>query len=166
MNESPVIQLDAMTENEFEAFMALSMRDHIEGQLKAGFWKTDEAERNMAALRSQLLPQDLRTPGHFFFSIKDQKTGRQVGWLWYMALAQEEEKQYFVIDIQIQAAYRRQGYGSQAFLAMENKARESGVGKIVLQVFDHNTTARAMYDKLGYVARGDRMEKSLTGESE
>ena len=50
-------------------------------------------------------------------------------------------------------------------MAIEDKARESGISKIILHVFDHNTAAKAMYDKLGFVECGDGMEKVLKLES-
>jgi ribosomal protein S18 acetylase RimI-like enzyme len=68
-----------------------------------------------------------------------------------MVAEEEGKRQVFVLDIQIYEAYRRQGYGSQAFLAMEEKAKELGISTISLHVFKHNHSARAMYEKLGYL---------------
>jgi len=139
-----------MTEQEFEAFMVISMKDQAEGQVQAGEWKAEEAQGNIERLREQFLPDGLATAKHSFFTIEETNTGAKAGGLWYMVAEEEGKRQVFVVDIQIYEAYRRQGYGSQAFLAMEEKARDLGISTISLHVFKHNHAARGMYEKLGY----------------
>jgi ribosomal protein S18 acetylase RimI-like enzyme len=65
------------------------------------------------------------------------------------------------MDIQIYSEHRRRGYGSQAFMAMEDKVREMGIASIGLHVFKHNPSARAMYEKLGYTGTDEIMSKKL-----
>jgi RimJ/RimL family protein N-acetyltransferase len=156
-----MVQLIPMTEKVFEAFMALSMKDQAQGQVQAGVWRAEDAAGNMERLRSQFLPNGLTTPNHYFFTIEDTGTGTKVGALWYTVEDEEGKRQFFVMDIQIDNAYRRQGYGSQAFKAMEEQAREMGIGTIALHVFEHNRAARAMYEKLGYVGTGNMMSKEI-----
>jgi len=139
-----------MNEQEFEAFMVISMKDQAEGQVQAGEWKAEEAQGNIGKLREQFLPDGLDTADHSFFTIEAPGTGAKVGGLWYMLVEEEGKRQVFVLDIQIYETYRRHGYGSQAFLVMEEKAKELGISKISLHVFKHNGSARAMYEKLGY----------------
>jgi GNAT superfamily N-acetyltransferase len=157
-----MVQLVPMTAEEFEAFMEISMRDQSQGQVQAGAWRAEEADKNIQALRSQFLPAGVATPNHFFFTIQQADTGAQVGGLWYVVEEEEGRRQFFVMDIQIDQAHRRRGYGSQAFRAMEEKAREMGITTIALHVFKHNHTARAMYEKLGYAGTDTMMSKELT----
>jgi RimJ/RimL family protein N-acetyltransferase len=157
-----MVQLVPMTAEEFEAFMEISMRDQAQGQVQAGVWRPEEANKNMQMLRSQFLPAGLATPNHFFFTVQEADTGAQVGGLWYVVEEEEGKRQCFVVDIQIDDAHRRRGYGSQAFKAMENKAREMGITTISLHVFKHNHPARAMYEKLGYAGTDTMMSKELT----
>ena len=63
-----MVQLVPMTEEEFEAFMKISMRDQAQGQVQAGVWRPEEADKNIQMLRSQFLPAGLATPNHFFFT--------------------------------------------------------------------------------------------------
>lgn len=156
-----MVDLVPMTPEEFEAFMVVSMRDQAQGQVQAGAWRPEEADKNIEMLRSQFLPAGLATPNHFFFTVKEAGAGGSVGGLWYMLVEEEGRRQFFVLDIQIDPAYRRQGYGSQAFQAMEEKGHELGVGTIALHVFEHNHPARAMYEKLGYSGGGAMMAKQL-----
>jgi GNAT superfamily N-acetyltransferase len=139
----------------------ISMRDQAEGQVQAGAWPAEQAGKNIEMLRSQFLPAGLATPDHFFFTVKEAGSGATVGGLWYMLVEEEGKRQFFVLDIQIDPAHRRQGYGSAAFQAMEDKADEMGISTIALHVFQHNLPARAMYEKLGYSGAGTMMSKQL-----
>ena len=150
-----------MTEDQYEAFMQLSERDQMEGHIREGRWLPEEAEANMAQLKAQFLPQGLATPNHFFYAIVDGDSGEHVGGLWVALAAEGEARQLFVMDIQIDEAHRRRGYGTQAFLAMEEKAREMDVDIIALHVFKDNRPARAMYEKLGYAGAGGEMFKAV-----
>jgi len=156
-----MVRLVPMTEEEFEAFMKISMQDQARGQVQAGTWRAEDADNNIEMLRSQFLPDGLTTPDHFFYSIEAAGADARVGGLWYMVEEEEGKRQVFVVDIQIYDPYRRRGYGSQAFQAMEEKAREMGITTLSLHVFTHNHPARAMYEKLGYVGTETMMSKEI-----
>jgi GNAT superfamily N-acetyltransferase len=156
-----MVQLTPMTADVFEDFIKISMQDQVEGQVQAGEWRAEDAVRNIEMLRIQFLPDGLATPGHFFFDIKDPDTGAKVGGLWYIIQEEDGKRQFFVMDIQVYEGYKRRGYGSQAFLAMEKNAREMGITGIALHVFKHNTSAREMYEKLGYAGTGTMMSKEI-----
>jgi GNAT superfamily N-acetyltransferase len=156
-----MIELNPMTETEYEAFMELSMEDHIRGQIKAGYWTPEEAEGKMQQMADHVLPEGYGTPGHKFFTIHDPELNADVGGLWYWITEREGQRLVFVVDIQVYPDYRRKGYGSQAFLVMEDQVKELGIKIIALNVFAHNTSARAMYEKLGYVGEGENMMKQL-----
>jgi len=53
------------------------------------------------------------------------------------------------------------GFGSQAFRLMEDQAAEMGIHTIALNVFEHNHSARKMYQKLGYSGEGESMVKEI-----
>ena len=155
------MRLIPMTEKEFRDFIKLSMEDQAQGQVRAGAWRAEDATANIERLRTHLLPNGLTTPNHYFFVIADADTGTNVGALWYTVEEAEGKRQIFVMDIQNDVAYRRRGYGSQAFEAMETQAREMGANTIALHVFEHNHAARAMYEKLGYAGTGSMMSKKI-----
>jgi GNAT superfamily N-acetyltransferase len=157
-----MISLVPMNEDQYEAFMALSARDQMEGHVREGRWRAEEAEANMASLKEQFLPEGLATPNHVFLAIEEEDSGVQVGGLWYVLAEEDRARQVFVVDIQIFEAYRRRGYGTQTFHALEDNAREMGVTTIALHVFADNHPARAMYEKLGYAGTGTSMAKDLS----
>ena len=156
-----MIELVPMDEDQYSAFIKLSERDQIEGQVRVGRWRADEAEARMAELKAQFLPEDLATPDHFFWAVKDADSGEQVGGLWVALVEEAGQRAFFVFDIQVYEPYRRRSYGTQAFLAMEEKAREMDVSTIALHVFEDNLPARAMYHKLGYAGTGSQMAKAV-----
>ena len=146
-----MVQLNPMTEQEYEDFMVISMKDQADGHVQDGEWSAEQAQENIEKLRSEFLPNDLDTPNHFFFTIMESASGVKVGGLWYLMMEEAGKRQFLVLDIQIYDGYRRNGYGSQAFQMMEEKGKEMGVSIISLHVFRQNYSARAMYEKLGYV---------------
>lgn len=156
-----MIQLVPMNEDQYEAFMELSAPDQMQGHVREGRWRAEEAEANMARLIEQFLPEGLATPNHFFFAIEEEDSGTNTGGLWYMLAEEDGVRQFFVVDIQIYEAYRRRGYGEQAFKAMEDKAREMSVTTIALHLFADNHPARAMYQKLGYAGTDTAMAKDI-----
>lgn len=156
-----MLKLETMTEAEYSDFMEISIKDHIAKQIEAGFWPHDEAEAKMLAMRQQVIPQERDTPNHYFYSIKDSDQADTVGGFWF-AVMQKEGKQFIIVfDIQVYEAFRRKGYGSQAFSLMEDHARELGVGTIMLYVHPQNHAARAMYLKLGYQGSETELTKAI-----
>jgi ribosomal protein S18 acetylase RimI-like enzyme len=56
--------------------------------------------------------------------------------------------------------------GKQAMLALEKKAKDLGLARLVLNVFEDNTVAKALYTSLGYQVQSLYMCKSLSAEKE
>jgi ribosomal protein S18 acetylase RimI-like enzyme len=108
-----------------------------------------------------LLPDGLLTASQYLFSLRDEALGTPVGSLWFGRREEGGEPTAFVFRIVIFEAFRRQGYGTQAMLALEEKVRQVGLSTISLHVFGHNHTARAMYEKLGYATTNVMMRKML-----
>jgi ribosomal protein S18 acetylase RimI-like enzyme len=56
----------------------------------------------------------------------------------------------FIDELYIDAAYRRRGYGKQAVMFLEERAREMGVNAIHLEVDHGNDPAFELYRQIGY----------------
>ena len=155
-----MVTLKPMTEDEYQIFIEKSFRKFLREQ---GMEKTNKSQldQQLREKRQQMLPNGLQTPNHFFFSIIDDETQTKVGDLWFAVEEKEGEKYIFIYDIHIDKAFRRKGFGSQAFRAMEDKAKAMGIHKTTLHVFGHNTPAREMYKKLGYIETHVMMEKTI-----
>ena len=155
------MKLVPMNASEYESFMDMSMRLQAQDHVIAGHWKAEEADAKMIELKERFLPDGLYTPNHFFFSLIPDDEEEKVGSLWFAVMEQEGKRFLFVFDIIISPEYRRHGYATQAFLQMEEKAKEMNISMIVLNVAKHNPNARAMYEKLGYIGETEEMVKML-----
>ncbi len=155
-----MFEICKMTDAEFEEFVAISIEDHIRSQIRAGNWTEENAPGNMEQLLHQMLPDGMATPDHYFYSLR-LDDDKNVGGLWFMVQSDHVGHFIFVVDIQVSKAFRRRGYGTQAFRFLEDKARNMGIDRIYLNVFEHNVTARWMYEKLGYAGEGGLMAKVL-----
>ena len=153
-----------MNEDEFQMYLEYSIQDYAQENVKAGNWSEEEALEEATRQYQQLLPQGLQTPKNFLFMIADEELGKDVGILWFALRGQGGEQMAFVYDVRIFEEFRRRGYASQAFQLLEERAAELGASSIGLHVFGHNTAAREMYSKLGYLETNVQMVKQLAGD--
>lgn len=63
--------------------------------------------------------------------------------------------------VSVRAGHRGRGVGTQLIARAETWANEQGATAIELNVWSTNTSAKKLYDSLGYVTRSVRMERSL-----
>lgn len=159
---SSEIRLAPMTEEEFKRFLEREIADYAQENVKAGYWSESEALDKSREKHQSLLPDGLATPNHYLFHIQNTVTGDRVGVLWLFANVTAARPSGFIYDLLIEEEFRRRGYARQAMLAVEEKARELGLGSIGLHVFAHNPSAKALYDQLGYQVRSVNMIKDLS----
>ncbi|MGR3278311.1 GNAT family N-acetyltransferase [Acaryochloris marina NIES-2412] len=62
----------------------------------------------------------------------------------------EADKTYYICGIAVFSNYREQGIGSQLMKLAETHAVEKGFGKLSLIVFEENSGAKHLYNRLGY----------------
>ena len=140
-----------------EAAIAGYARDNV----ASGRWPEEGALARSRADFDASLPQGLQTPDNFLFEIRAAATGLTVGVIWFAVEEEHGLSAAFVYDVEVRPEYRRQGYATAAFRALEPLARDLGLTSIGLHVFGHNTGARALYGKLGYEVTGVNMQKRL-----
>lgn len=150
-----------MTEAEFEAFLAKSIASYAEEHVRAGNWDAEEALALSEKEFKDLLPDGLASKNNYLYTITDSELGAKVGILWVARQEHKPAPVAFVYNVEIDEAFRRRGYGAQTFAALEEKVRALGLNEIRLHVFGHNTPARALYEKLGFVTTNVLMSKKL-----
>jgi GNAT superfamily N-acetyltransferase len=137
------VELRGMTRDEFDEFFATLLHDYAEELHAAGMGReaADEQSRTQSA---QLIPDGIDSVGQEFFtaSVGDER----VGHIWLST----ERPMSFVYDVVVREDQRRKGYGAAIMNAGALWSREHGHFAIGLNVFAHNTGARALYDRLGY----------------
>jgi len=143
-------ELIPMTKTEYSRFLQLANQAYMADQIKAGNWSTDEAEQKMQQTIEKYLPNGFETPGHHFYNILVPDIPSPIGALWYWVREENDQPQIFIMEISIEAEYRRKGYGTQVFDILEQHAKDRDIHQIGLSVFPHNTPARNLYLKLGF----------------
>ena len=70
--------------------------------------------------------------------------------LWFAVQERAGQKIAYVYDVMIHPDHQRKGLGTQAFHALEDRARALGLSGIALHVFGHNEEAHDLYLRLGF----------------
>ena len=159
-----MVRLRPMTESEFETYLARLIPEYAQEHLQAGSLTPENALQESERQTRALLPDGVHTEDQYLYVIEDEADGTPVGVLWFARQDRGTGPHAFVYDVEIDPAFRRRGYGSQAFRLLENKVRELGLSAISLHVFGHNHAARAMYTQLGYDEKHVIMTKTLDDE--
>jgi RimJ/RimL family protein N-acetyltransferase len=156
-----MVELVPMSDPEFDAHIQGMLPEYAESHARTGHFRKDEALARAREEVSRLVPQGARTPGHHVYFIVPDGGRERVGVVWFRLDRESADPELFIYDLRIFEPYRRRGYARQALTALETKARELGVGRISLHVFGENFAARALYEKMGYIATNLRMSKSV-----
>lgn len=156
-----MVELRPMTDAEYAEFLALAVPDYANEHVESGDWSAEGAIERSAAEFDELLPNGPATLGHHLFTIYDPALQTSVGMLWFAVRDSSGKRVAFVYNLMVDEQYRRRGYASQAFLAMEDEVRALGLQAIRLHVFGHNHGAQALYAKLGYEVTNVMMQKTL-----
>jgi RimJ/RimL family protein N-acetyltransferase len=159
------IRLRPMTQEEFVPYERADAERYAENMARVGFWARDGALGRARESHKKLLPEGLKTPGHFFFVIEQVSEKQPIGALWMFADLESSPPSGFIYDVLIDEAHRRRGYGQEAMVALEDKAAELGLSILSLHVFEDNEAAKALYKKLGYEGSGAHISKELRGKS-
>ncbi len=156
-----MIRLDPMTEDEFRVFQDRDITSYASENVKAGYWTEQEALEKARQQYAKLLPNGVQTEGHHLFTIVETAAETKIGVLWLQVRKEGARSSGFIYSIELDENQRGKGYGRQAMLALEQKARDLGLKAIGLHVFAHNTTAHHLYEKMGYQTKSMNMIKEL-----
>jgi len=157
-----MIHLIPMQENELQAYLDKAIPNYAAQNIKAGYWSEKDGLEKSRETFERLLPDGVSTKDQYIYTVQDPETDQAVGIIWLNARTDTPNPIGFIYDIVIDEAVRRKGFGKQAMLAIEDKARELGLESIALHVFFHNTTAVGLYEKIGYKTRSLNMIKDLS----
>lgn len=155
-----MLTLKPMTEAELQSYLEPAITEYAYGHVTNGQWVQEEALEKARKEFQELLPEGVNTPNHYLFALVNESQ-QKVGILWFAMRENREQRTAFVYEVQIDEAFRRHGYGSEAFHDLENKVRALGGNRISLHVFGNNHAAQKMYKKLGYEMTNVLMAKTL-----
>jgi ribosomal protein S18 acetylase RimI-like enzyme len=161
--QRPAVALRPMTEAEFDAFKSFMYEDYAQAIARGMSVPVEETRERARQQLDELLADGLASSGHFLWKIvaqsPDAAEGPAVGDLWVHV--EPERPRAFIYFIGIDEAQRGKGYARSAMLALEDELRPKGVGSIGLNVFGDNTTARHLYESLGYQPTAINMRKEI-----
>jgi ribosomal protein S18 acetylase RimI-like enzyme len=158
----PVVSLRPMNASEFGPWIEHGTRVFAAEQAQATGMPFEVSLAKARAQLPELLPQGLATKGMWFLIVVDAE-GSDVGSLW-LGMDPDRTDTVFVWAVEIDEEYRRNGMGRAAMTSAEAFTREVGAAAISLHVFGSNTTARSLYESLGYEATSVQMIKRLPPE--
>ena len=149
-----------MTQAQFDAWLPGAIAGYAQEHVADGSWSAEEAEDKSRKEHEALLPMGLATPDQHLWNIVRAGDREPVGLLW-VQMRPAPKPHVFVYNIEIAPEHRRHGYGEAAMRQLEAEAGRMGAETIRLHVFGHNTAARPLYEKLGYVSTNLLMAKDL-----
>lgn len=155
------ITLNPMSEATYQEWLAFVVEDYANEKVKAGAWLPEEALERSRNDFQRLLPQGVNSPDQYLYTIHNTETGEDVGVLWFADVRFGLQRMAFVYDVLVYEQFRRRGYARAGMLALEEKARALGIGKMALHVFGSNQGALALYQEIGYEITDYSMAKSL-----
>jgi ribosomal protein S18 acetylase RimI-like enzyme len=148
-----------MTQAEYEVFLERTIPEYAADKIRAGQWAESEAlERSRKEFLADL-PQGVQTRDNYLYTLYDGDTA--VGLIWMRAYLDHPTKDGFIFELYVEENQRGKGYGKQAMLLIEEKAREFGLKSIGLHVFGSNKVARNLYEAVGYEVTSVNMSKTL-----
>jgi ribosomal protein S18 acetylase RimI-like enzyme len=150
-----------MTEGDFHSYLERAVAEYAEEHVRGGRWSAEEALEQSRKEYAELLPAGVASPDQYLYTLMDTSTQTPVGMLWYALQSPAGQPVAFIYDVSVDPAFRRRGYATQAFRALEEQVRSQGVQQIRLHVFGHNHEARALYEKLGFTPTNILMAKTL-----
>ncbi len=157
-----MVELAPMTQDKFQNYLDRAVPEYAQEKVRSGNWDASIALPRARAEYEKLLPDGLSSPDHYLFTVQNPETGEQVGMVWFSVMDWGQQQIAFIFDLYINPVHRRQGYGFQTMLALEEKVKALGIHRIGLHVFAHNHEARSLYQRLGYVETNVNMQKDLS----
>ncbi len=151
--------LVSMTQVEFDAFIERVVPEYAEDKVRAGQWSASDALERSRKEYLDDLPQGMETKSQYLYTVFDGE--KEVGMIWLSANPNDPAKNGFISELYVSENYRGKGYGKQAMLLIEEKARELGLKSIGLHVFGVNHAARNLYEAVGYEITSLNMKKVL-----
>ena len=117
-------------------------------------------------LRARLLETHellLGQEGHLFFIAFDQKSGQNMGLLWFGPRRNHITGDFeaWIYNVTVLPAHRGCGVGQRLIQHAEDYARDHGFRAIGLAVATHNSGAQRLYERLSYQSNNVLMRKPL-----
>jgi GNAT superfamily N-acetyltransferase len=134
-------------------------RDDYRASLERSGRSADDAREKAYGDWEGLFPGGRRQDGHHVMRIVAD--GAPAGWIWVGPAPQGAGVEWWLWDVFVEERLRGQGVASEAIGQAEALGAELGIGSMGLNVHGYNTTARSLYERLGYTITAVQMRKDF-----
>lgn len=141
------VQFKKFSQIQYDNFKEFSIQEYAKNIIKSNNYSEENALKMSEEEFNNILFQELDTPKNYLFSIINENE-IHVGYIWYMI---DNNGEAFICDFYINEDFRRKGYATQALELLDYQVKQHGCNEIVLNVFDYNVEANALYKKSGYM---------------
>lgn len=148
--------LTTMAPEQLAEYLATTFDEYIAELVKSGR-TPEEAQANADENRAKAFDGDRTINGNEVFTV--QFDGQRIGVLWIGP--RDGDGAWWIFDIELDPEFRGRGLGRATMLLAEDAVRERGGTTLGLNLFAHNTTARALYESLGYEPMSLQLRKAL-----
>ncbi|WP_299541129.1 N-acetyltransferase [uncultured Streptomyces sp.] len=153
-----------MTEDEFVPWLAGRRQEYAQEWIDRGV-PADQARQKSEKTHDALLPQGPTTEGaHIHQLVAPGPDGGEevLGHVWVARRDQDDGlPSGYVYYVEVAERHRGRGHGRALMLLAENLGRLDGLERMGLHVFTTNTTARRLYESLGYLPHSHHLVKDL-----
>jgi ribosomal protein S18 acetylase RimI-like enzyme len=158
----PEVAMRPMREDEYDAWLSGATEDYARENSENKGIAFEEALPKARADMESLLPKGLATPNHTIEIAEDPNGGERLGYLWHARETRESGREVlWLYDLYVEEAHRGRGVGRRLMEILEERATAMGLGRIELNVFGHNATARSLYESSGFREIGRQLYKEL-----
>lgn len=155
------VRLRTMLKSEYERYLSVAIKDYAQDKIAAGTWEKADALGLAEESFQRLLPEGINTPKEFLYTIVDEETDDNIGFLWVHLDKSTTTSKFFIYDFIILESFRNSGYGTQTLACLDVIAKEMSVSQIDLHVFAHNKGAIHLYEKVGFIPTDISMSKQI-----
>lgn len=157
-----MVTLTPMEQADLDVYLEHVVPDYAQGHVDAGNWDAEGAVERSQKEFDDLLPQGVKSPNQYLYSIYEDSVGSNIGIIWFAVRDEPTGKIAFIYDFELKPEFRGKGYGADALRTIEPKVQELGLRKISLHVFGKNKVAWHLYEKVGYEVTNVLMSKELS----
>ncbi len=155
------VTLNPMSPDEFEIFIEQTTKHYADENVKAGYWLSSESIERSTEAHQKLLPEGASTEGHHLFMARDARSKTAVGYIWLSIEKNVAIPSGFIFALFVYEQFRGKGYGTATMKAIEAKASELGLKRLMLHVFAQNPVAIHLYEESGYCITSLNMMREI-----
>lgn len=140
------VRFRRMTDDEFKIFEERAILDYSKDLVRSGSCTEEESFNHAKDQFEDLLPDGNDSRDNYLNMIISEKD-ESLGILWSLKYS---ENTLFIADFLVYDQFRGKGYGKESLKLLETQAKELGLSKIMLHVFQFNSSAYHLYEHMGY----------------